>query len=162
MSYSFSSYVYSFFLLILVILLLLYFIYWHFFCFSTFFFFPSRRRHTRFALVTGVQTCALPIWPAFAADAGERLCCPPPSWRCRGDHPHSSPLDEFRNRSAHRRRSLRQPATRHRRTRRRALHPARHRARVEGQRVCGTRGDRVRRLRRGGGGTRRAAPAGTG
>src|SRR3546814_8125618 len=23
----------------------------------------SRRRHTRCALVTGVQTCALPIWP---------------------------------------------------------------------------------------------------
>src|SRR3546814_9517445 len=29
-----------------------------FFCF----FFSSRRRHTRCALVTGVQTCALPIW----------------------------------------------------------------------------------------------------
>src|SRR3546814_19709568 len=26
------------------------------------FFFSSRRRHTRGALVTGVQTCALPIW----------------------------------------------------------------------------------------------------
>src|SRR3546814_5920136 len=26
-------------------------------------FFSSRRRHTRFALVTGVQTCALPIYP---------------------------------------------------------------------------------------------------
>src|SRR3546814_20051408 len=25
------------------------------------FFFASRRRHTRFALVTGVQTCALPV-----------------------------------------------------------------------------------------------------
>src|SRR3546814_10485950 len=30
------------------------------FCF--FFFFSSRRRHTRCALVTGVQTCALPIF----------------------------------------------------------------------------------------------------
>src|SRR3546814_7517469 len=29
--------------------------------FSLFFFFSSRRRHTRCALVTGVQTCALPI-----------------------------------------------------------------------------------------------------
>src|SRR3546814_20521767 len=29
-----------------------------------FFFFSSRRRHTRCALVTGVQTCALPIWRA--------------------------------------------------------------------------------------------------
>src|SRR3546814_20655529 len=30
--------------------------------FSSCFFFSSRRRHTRCALVTGVQTCALPIW----------------------------------------------------------------------------------------------------
>src|SRR3546814_2726881 len=30
-------------------------------CFSVVFFFSSRRRHTRCALVTGVQTCALPI-----------------------------------------------------------------------------------------------------
>src|SRR3546814_5468673 len=29
---------------------------------SFFFFFSSRRRHTRCALVTGVQTCALPIF----------------------------------------------------------------------------------------------------
>src|SRR3546814_13033373 len=32
-----------------------------------FFFFSSRRRHTRCALVTGVQTCALPISVRFAA-----------------------------------------------------------------------------------------------
>src|SRR3546814_8150735 len=32
-----------------------------FFCLLFFFFFSSRRRHTRCALVTGVQTCALPI-----------------------------------------------------------------------------------------------------
>src|SRR3546814_12907853 len=32
-----------------------------FFAFVFFFFFSSRRRHTRCALVTGVQTCALPI-----------------------------------------------------------------------------------------------------
>src|SRR3546814_3713160 len=32
-----------------------------------FFVFSSRRRHTRCALVTGVQTCALPIlWPVTA------------------------------------------------------------------------------------------------
>src|SRR3546814_6312519 len=30
-------------------------------CFLFVFFFSSRRRHTRCALVTGVQTCALPI-----------------------------------------------------------------------------------------------------
>src|SRR3546814_5942533 len=34
------------------------------------FFFSSRRRHTRCALVTGVQTCALPIW------SSERSRCP--------------------------------------------------------------------------------------
>src|SRR3546814_4799482 len=36
------------------------------------FFFSSRRRHTRCALVTGVQTCALPILrpnPSLAIDA---------------------------------------------------------------------------------------------
>src|SRR3546814_4702252 len=33
------------------------------------FFFSSRRRHTRCALVTGVQTCALPI-------SRSRRCCP--------------------------------------------------------------------------------------
>src|SRR3546814_5936789 len=32
-----------------------------FLSFCLFFFFSSRRRHTRCALVTGVQTCALPI-----------------------------------------------------------------------------------------------------
>src|SRR3546814_19659352 len=31
------------------------------------FFFSSRRRHTRCALVTGVQTCALPIWATATA-----------------------------------------------------------------------------------------------
>src|SRR3546814_5092954 len=30
-----------------------------------YFFFSSRRRHTSFALVTGVQTCALPIYIAI-------------------------------------------------------------------------------------------------
>src|SRR3546814_2607464 len=37
-----------------------------------FFFFSSRRRHTRCALVTGVQTCALPILTPILAMA-ERL-----------------------------------------------------------------------------------------
>src|SRR3546814_9014445 len=35
-----------------------------FLCFC--FFFLSRRRHTRCALGTGFQTCALPIWRVFA------------------------------------------------------------------------------------------------
>src|SRR3546814_3993692 len=38
------------------------------------FFFSSRRRHTRCALVTGVQTCALPICAGdFTADSGTDL-----------------------------------------------------------------------------------------
>src|SRR3546814_5418807 len=36
-----------------------------------FFFFSSRRRHTRCALVTGVQTCALPILQAIDAREAE-------------------------------------------------------------------------------------------
>src|SRR3546814_9580602 len=43
------------------LLLLFYFVYFGlYFCFL--FFFSSIRRHTSGALVTGVQTCALPIW----------------------------------------------------------------------------------------------------
>src|SRR3546814_3001062 len=40
-----------------------FFCFCYFFCFLCFFFFffPSRSRHTSCALVTGVQTCALPI-----------------------------------------------------------------------------------------------------
>src|SRR3546814_3932523 len=34
----------------------------YFSCAHSLFFFSSRRRHTRCALVTGVQTCALPIY----------------------------------------------------------------------------------------------------
>src|SRR3546814_9141485 len=37
------------------------------------FFFSSRRRHTRCALVTGVQTCALPISAARAKYSGNMI-----------------------------------------------------------------------------------------
>src|SRR3546814_19970384 len=37
------------------------------YCVCELFFFSSRRRHTRCALVTGVQTCALPIYPVWDA-----------------------------------------------------------------------------------------------
>src|SRR3546814_6160058 len=50
-----------------------------------FFFFSSRRRHTRCALVTGVQTCALPI------SATERHSCRPARAR-----PASAPRDRSR------------------------------------------------------------------
>src|SRR3546814_2696007 len=52
------------------------------------FFFSSRRRHTRCALVTGVQTCALPIYLAQAQPtrsptaAGQRSISQ--SWRASG------------------------------------------------------------------------------
>src|SRR3546814_2126131 len=45
------------------------------------FFFSSRRRHTRCALVTGVQTCALPI---LRAHRPSRRSPPPP---CRSPTP---------------------------------------------------------------------------
>src|SRR3546814_6615999 len=38
-----------------------------------FFFFSSRRRHTRCALVTGVQTCALPIFSCTATATCSRI-----------------------------------------------------------------------------------------
>src|SRR3546814_1879078 len=56
-------------------------------CVVMFFFFSSRRRHTRCALVTGVQTCALPIWRILGAlgfevgGAGEAMSVTPPPWR---------------------------------------------------------------------------------
>src|SRR3546814_6829655 len=40
------------------------------------FFFSSRRRHTRCALVTGVQTCALPIFGLASHPGGRK-------WRAR-------------------------------------------------------------------------------
>src|SRR3546814_20926714 len=48
-----------------------------------FFFFSSRRRHTRCALVTGVQTCALPIFEAHGACScikREHNFCPSVTW----------------------------------------------------------------------------------
>src|SRR3546814_10815732 len=44
-------------MIVSICMLSLHFVVLFFFCF----FFSSRRRHTRCALVTGVQTCALPI-----------------------------------------------------------------------------------------------------
>src|SRR3546814_4681485 len=43
------------------------------------FFFSSRRRHTRCALVTGVQTCALPICLGSSGSGG-RKCWPGLLW----------------------------------------------------------------------------------
>src|SRR3546814_2575454 len=43
------------------------------FCLVIFFFFSSRRRHTRCALVTGVQTCALPICYPYTRGAYPKM-----------------------------------------------------------------------------------------
>src|SRR3546814_2620540 len=45
------------------------------------FFFSSRRRHTRCALVTGVQTCALPISFPVVARSGWSDLLPPNRYR---------------------------------------------------------------------------------
>src|SRR3546814_2581266 len=51
-----------------------------------FFFFSSRRRHTRCALVTGVQTCALPIseQPWASLLLGEMNCSGGPAMQLTG------------------------------------------------------------------------------
>src|SRR3546814_4481219 len=46
-----------------------------------FFFFSSRRRHTRCALVTGVQTCALPISPLIVTALSVPLLNEEVGWR---------------------------------------------------------------------------------
>src|SRR3546814_2651576 len=66
--------------------------------FTAVFFFSSRRRHTRCALVTGVQTCALPICstrPAFWTR-------PPSSmrWRVRSRRATTHPLVSVRRAAA--------------------------------------------------------------
>src|SRR3546814_7330564 len=47
-----------------------------FICVIFYFFFSSRRRHTRCALVTGVQTCALPIYRAKRSRSATKIDTP--------------------------------------------------------------------------------------
>src|SRR3546814_2070783 len=61
------------------------------------FFFSSRRRHTRCALVTGVQTCALPIWRGCIRAI---MCAARP---CRGSRPKIWKADRLSPRSEERR-----------------------------------------------------------
>src|SRR3546814_2298539 len=56
-----------------------------------FFFFSSRRRHTRCAVVTGVQTCALPIWRG--APCGESFW----HWALGADGGHGHAQPPFRS-----------------------------------------------------------------
>src|SRR3546814_6361185 len=64
--------------------------FWSCLCLVFFFFFSSRRRHTRCALVTGVQTCALPILKIAHGtsyeQAAERLRAEVPAWDFDGVH----------------------------------------------------------------------------
>src|SRR3546814_1168927 len=64
-----------------------------------FFFFSSRRRHTRCALVTGVQTCALPIWSGFTdtvVELGLRHDIPASDWAWGGDLEYSHYQPNYR------------------------------------------------------------------
>src|SRR3546814_17058741 len=51
-----------------------------------FFFFSSRRRHTRCALVTGVQTCALPIYDRMGGRRAAGVDDRAGGNRLRGEH----------------------------------------------------------------------------
>src|SRR3546814_7052303 len=52
-------------------------------CYATYFFISGRRRHTRCAVVTGVQTCALPIFQGGPRHAGSLPDGPQPPYRVR-------------------------------------------------------------------------------
>src|SRR3546814_8662526 len=67
------------------------------------FFFSSRRRHTRCALVTGVQTCALPIYftpetlspqQRFERDYLVQVAKGKLFWLEDADSPHTNPRSE--------------------------------------------------------------------
>src|SRR3546814_5055260 len=69
------------------------------------FFFSSRRRHTRCALVTGVQTCALPIWTmaeivfGMAVPHSGMLGQAPEDWLTNGERDRKNPELHYRNRT---------------------------------------------------------------
>src|SRR3546814_6992515 len=80
-----------------VVLCILYYVLYYLASVMSVFFFSSRRRHTRCALVTGVQTCALPISGRSAS------CSPPtaslslaPGWTARWRSAPSSRSEERR------------------------------------------------------------------
>src|SRR3546814_2314002 len=73
-------------------------------CFVVYFFFSSRRRHTRCALVTGVQTCALPISGYASFPEGDpRFMDTPVSPRPPGPARCPSVADRVRHRDPRRR-----------------------------------------------------------
>src|SRR3546814_9365180 len=66
-------------------------------CFFFFFFFSSRRRHTRCALVTGVQTCALPIYQRHKTTHA----APPGGVVVPGKHTQNPPQTQLNLQQAH-------------------------------------------------------------
>src|SRR3546814_21062043 len=78
-----------------------------------YFFFSSRRRHTRCALVTGVQTCALPItWLAAGGGSQRRSTSPAVS---RSRMRWVSTLALITGKATRRSEKRRSPVLRHRR-----------------------------------------------
>src|SRR3546814_7551719 len=67
---------------------------------NVYFFFSSRRRHTRCALVTGVQTCALPILTAAAVTATAEQDFGTAGWRIRNWRDGSPGIQRFLDRAA--------------------------------------------------------------
>src|SRR3546814_14757897 len=90
------------------------------------FFFSSRGRHTMCALVTGVQTCALPIWPgacecfharrAWSVMRGPDPASHAPEREIAGSSPllsgHGCAVVSFCHPGTARRRGIRDPGTR--------------------------------------------------
>src|SRR3546814_3808202 len=58
-------------------------------------FFSSRRRHTRCALVTGVQTCALPIWAMMNNSGGNSEALAAHDWAGEAGARWLGQLDRF-------------------------------------------------------------------
>src|SRR3546814_7670865 len=85
-----------------------------------FFFFSSRRRHTSCALVTGVQTCALPIWivdgrfgrpgEARRVEGGNMLAARIAAGECAGHAPAARPAVEDMRADLRQLRQMRRPA----------------------------------------------------
>src|SRR3546814_995010 len=77
-----------------------------------FFFFSSRRRHTRCALVTGVQTCALPILGIDQIVVESARMCHRVGHRLLGDRVEGDAVDRGRQRLLAAQQFLHMPAYR--------------------------------------------------
>src|SRR3546814_5457326 len=78
----------------------MYFIFIHISLLLEYFFFSSRRRHTRCALVTGVQTCALPIYAGDRSELAERWRAEARDYQYKGDKIYAMALSRSQERSS--------------------------------------------------------------